>query len=435
MGGSCSCLSQDQRDQNQSYMDSTRNNSRMSKNLESQMKPQPHPTKSKELVGGINSMSNQSLNSTNLGSNDNGYEMGGSLSYGNNTYQNKLADYVKKGDDVHANDTNQNKSNQNYSAQGYNSRSSVKKDLEIQIPQDEYQGQIKNEEYEDDQSEIQRIVTPSGQSDDTEMNRMGDNQSMYSHDTELRRIDNASQSDRSGTIINRIPQGSTRSQFTDTSMVRVVEDDEDDQESNYLRKLESNNQGKDHSRQYAQSINQKVFPQTTTMKDNSNKFGGKQRKLTNEDSDGIKVDDGMDFNNGQSDIGSQFDQLRDANGSMESYERGSSYFKKGDLNSKLNKIANQQNNNDDQYYNQNYMDGKDSMQSEMNNHPAVLNKKVNYEDLDSNYQSQRNTLKVDSYLNTEALDEDGDNSQYSKNRNIKGNVNNKYNRSDSRDSY
>jgi len=33
--------------------------------------------------------------------------------------------------------------------------------------------------------------------------------------------------------------------------------------------------------------------------------------------------------------------MRDAEGSMDSYQRGSSYFKKGDLNNKLNKIANQ----------------------------------------------------------------------------------------------
>ena len=31
-----------------------------------------------------------------------------------------------------------------------------------------------------------------------------------------------------------------------------------------------------------------------------------------------------------------------------------------------------------------------------------------YEDLDSNYQSQRNTLKVDSYLNNEGLDDDSE---------------------------
>eukprot|EP00347_Sterkiella_histriomuscorum_P012771 403367286 len=490
MGGSCSCLSQEQREGTSGGLPPSQRNSMISGNgrsLESQMKSMPlldnqKKSTSKKQGNSKNGAQKHTMNSTIIeessvyssmisNSQDGGMQtnqsnINGSINLKDsmasstmNTYQNQQSsNYYPINSDVNSyqNKEIKNQVTQNHRQSGVGSLSvqnqhkmSIKKDLEIQIPQDEYvppQGDYQSsnnsqinskgqeedrqsiveeepaqdhaqfDNYDDNQSEVQRVLSPSVYSQSTEFNRVGggdtESQSVYSQDTSIRRMDIDSQSDFSksgaGTVIQRMGRGSIKSQYTDTSMVRVVEDDMEDEE-NYLKSLDNEQNAQ---RLHTQSINQKLFPLTSKMNqqqfqnnlnNNSNNANSKrQRKLTDERDEEIqnKLSIGNVNNNAQQmDFGdenqSDVQQLRDASGSMQSFDRGSSNYQKG--NYFVNNLIN---------------NGAFGGSLESDGSMMLRNQLDNF-DLDSQFDSNRNTLvkndrneNIGNYVNNLAFDDE-----------------------------
>ncbi|CDW87316.1 UNKNOWN [Stylonychia lemnae] len=322
---------------------------------------------------------------------------------------------LEDGDDNYQyqqNEINQNEDNENFQ----NETNSQNKPVHYE----EYQSQS----YNDDESDVHRLNSPSQYSQGTNFNRINDGGSVYSHDTEFKRVDDG-QSERSGTIVNRMASGSVVSRNTDTSMVRVVEDDEDN-EDNYLRRLEGS------SSDYQKNINR---PFSTTQKDAMKFDAGFQgqemdrnsRRMTDrrankqqlepnnvikeEDenqqlNEQLQIDDEeediqrlskfdqseMDFKDTQSDFDNRFveqnaDQMQD---------RGSSYYKKDGLN---NHLGRQQR--------------TDTTQSNVFNQAAY----DQVSDTNSNYTNNRG--KEGGFVNGTAFDEDDEDDDF---RRAKGNA-------------
>eukprot|EP00347_Sterkiella_histriomuscorum_P002042 403369696 len=200
-------------------------------------------------------------------------------------------------------------------------------------------------QFDDNFSDVQRVRNDTITSSGTQFNRVNDGGSVYS-DTDFRRVDDG----QSDTEFNRVGGGSQISKFTDgNEIVRVVRDDDEELEDNYLRSLDDPNLSTQNN-QYPNNLkgNARFSARITKTTTGPNLQIG--RKLTDEklqdqsnnsqkdmDDESIRKlsqfdkDSDMNFKDNQSDFDNRFENGQYDGGQ----DRGSSYYKKDGMKNHL----------------------------------------------------------------------------------------------------